>query len=64
MNRRMTCLPSVTRGLQFPPQWVWRAAINRWTLVRTPDGWRIAERFNRALDGSADSHDTMRKVLG
>lgn len=41
---------------------LWRAAVNHWQLVRTPDGWRIAERFNRALDGSTDSHDTMRKV--
>lgn len=41
----------------------WRAAINHWLLVRTPDGWRIKERFNRALDGSQDSHGTMRKVL-
>jgi hypothetical protein len=43
---------------------LWRAAINEWTLVRTPEGWRIKERFNRTLDGSKDSHDTMRKVLG
>ena len=42
---------------------VWRAAINRWTLVREQGGWRIAERVNRTLDGSADSHDTMRQVL-
>lgn len=44
--------------------YLWRAAINRWTLERTADGWRIAERFNRALDGSAESHETMRAVLG
>jgi hypothetical protein len=43
---------------------VWRGAINHWTLARTADGWRIAERFNRTLDGSQDSHATMRKVLG
>ena len=24
---------------------LWRAAINEWTLVRTPDGWRIKERY-------------------
>lgn len=42
---------------------VWRGAINQWSLVRTPDGWRIEERFNRTLDGSAESHATMRKVL-
>lgn len=44
--------------------YLWRAAINEWTLVRTPAGWRIKERLNRTLDGSADSHETMRKVLG
>ena len=43
---------------------VWRGAINHWTLRRTPDGWRIAERRNRTLDGSADSHEMMRRVLG
>lgn len=43
--------------------YLWRAAINHWTLVRTADGWRIKERFNRALDGSDESHQTMRRVL-
>ena len=42
---------------------LWRAAVNHWTLRRTEDGWRIVERFNRALDGSPESHETMRKVL-
>ncbi len=42
---------------------LWRAAVNHWTLKRTADGWRIAERFNRALDGSPESHATMQKVL-
>jgi hypothetical protein len=42
---------------------LWRAAINHWTLARTPDGWRIAERVNRTLDGSPESHATMREVL-
>jgi len=42
---------------------LWRAAVNHWTLRRTEDGWRIVERFNRTLDGSKESHETMRKVL-
>lgn len=42
----------------------WRAAINHWILARTPEGWRIKERFNRGLDGGANSHNTMRKILG
>jgi SnoaL-like domain len=43
---------------------IWRGAINHWTLRRTDAGWRIVERFNRTLDGSEDSHATMLKVLG
>jgi hypothetical protein len=42
---------------------IWRAAINHWTLARTGEGWRIVERFNRTLDGSPDSHATMRQAL-
>lgn len=42
---------------------LWRAAVNHWTLKRTGEGWRIVERVNRALDGSPESHATMRKVL-
>jgi hypothetical protein len=42
--------------------YLWRAAVNHWTLKRTPAGWRIEERFNRTLDGSPESHETMRKV--
>jgi hypothetical protein len=41
----------------------WRAAVNHWKLTRTPEGWRIVERFNRVLDGSKASHDTLRKAL-
>jgi len=42
---------------------VWRAAINHWTLVRTPGGWRVQEKFNRTLDGSDASHEVMRRIL-
>jgi hypothetical protein len=28
-----------------------RVAANRWRLVRTPDGWRVARRDNALLDG-------------
>ena len=42
---------------------LWRAAINHWTLTRTDQGWRIVERSNRTLNGSSESHETMRKVL-
>ncbi|MCX4091931.1 nuclear transport factor 2 family protein [Nocardia sp. alder85J] len=33
--------------------WVARVSANTWTWVRTPDGWRVAERINAALDGTA-----------
>lgn len=42
---------------------LWRAAVNHWTLRRTEAGWRIVERFNRALNGSEESLATMRKVI-
>lgn len=42
---------------------LWRAAVNHWHFVRTEAGWRVRERFNRTLDGSEISHETMRKVL-
>ncbi|MFT4054846.1 MAG: nuclear transport factor 2 family protein, partial [Novosphingobium sp.] len=32
-----------------------RVAANRWRLVRTHEGWRVAERVNRLLDGDADA---------
>lgn len=41
---------------------VWRAAVNRWLLQRTSQGWRIGERFNRVLDGSDEAQAIMRRV--
>ena len=32
---------------------VYRVAANRWALVRTPDGWRVARRDNALLSGGA-----------
>ena len=43
--------------------YILRAAINHFTLVRTPDGWRIAERFNRTITGTEESHEVMRRIL-
>ena len=40
----------------------WRAAANHWTLKRTHEGWRIVERYNRTLDGSKDSHETLKRA--
>lgn len=42
----------------------WRAdrtSANRWDLVRTADGWRIAARVNRLLDGSPAARDLYRR---
>ena len=42
---------------------IFRAAINEWKLLRTENGWRIAERFNRTINGSEESHEVMRRIL-
>ena len=42
---------------------VWRAAVNHWTLVRTAEGWRVKEKFNRTLDGSDASHEVMKRIM-
>ena len=42
---------------------VWRAAINHWTLTRTPQGWRVQEKHNRTLDGSDESREVMTRIL-
>lgn len=41
---------------------IYRSSINHWNFVRTENGWRINERFNRVVDGSEISHATMRRV--
>ena len=33
--------------------WVARVSANTWRWVRTPNGWRVAERVNASLDGTA-----------
>jgi hypothetical protein len=43
---------------------VHRAAINHWQLVRTPLGWRVSERANRVLDGTAGSRELMGRLAG
>jgi hypothetical protein len=50
--------------LKRDKEWfVWRASANHWRLVRTSAGWRIVERYNRVLDGSDASHETLRRAL-
>ena len=40
---------------------VWRVAANRWTFVRTADGWRVQSRVNRLLDGAQEARDLLRQ---
>lgn len=36
-----------------------RVSANRWELVRGPDGWRVARRTGRLLDGDAEARDLL-----
>ena len=38
----------------------WRITANRWELVRTDEGWKVADRTNRQLDGN----DEARRLFG
>lgn len=36
-----------------------RTVVNRWTLVRTPDGWRVTTRRVRPLDGTLPAREML-----
>src|SRR6185503_2672619 len=40
-----------------------RVGANRWDLVRTPQGWKIARRTYRTLDGSEPALEILRHAL-
>ena len=40
-----------------------RVAANRWTLTRTPEGWKIGSRKLRPLDGSAPAREILEQAL-
>jgi hypothetical protein len=40
--------------------WVARVSANTWKWIRTPDGWRITERINANLDGTAEHREMLR----
>ena len=40
-----------------------RVAANRWTLARTPEGWRIESRKLRPLDGSPPAREILEQAL-
>ena len=39
--------------------WVARVSANTWRWVRTPQGWRIADRVNAALDGTPEHREML-----
>ena len=41
---------------------VWRVAVNRWELVRTPEGWRTAYRTTRLINGSDEARELLRRA--
>jgi SnoaL-like domain len=49
---------SYALNIRWDPQterfWVARLSANTWHWVRTPEGWRIAERVNANLDGTPE----------
>jgi hypothetical protein len=39
--------------------WVARVSANTWKWVRTPAGWRIADRVNAPLDGTPEHREML-----
>jgi hypothetical protein len=62
-SAHMAATPKIMVKGEDDRWFIWRAAINHWTLVRTPQGWRVSEKFNRTLDGSDESHAVMKRIL-
>jgi SnoaL-like domain len=42
---------------------VWRVSANRWECRRTPEGWRLTRRVNRAIDGSPAPRQLLVRAL-
>ncbi len=40
-----------------------RVVANRWTLARTPEGWKIKSRILRPLDGSRPAREILEQAL-
>ncbi len=38
---------------------VWRVSANQWECRRTPEGWRLTQRLNRSIDGSAEPRSVL-----
>jgi SnoaL-like domain len=44
--------------------WVYRVSANTWRWVRTPHGWRIADRVNAPLDGTEGHREMLAPPAG
>ena len=44
--------------------YVYRCSANRWELIRTDSGWKVAARRNALLDGRASARDLLRPSPG
>ena len=42
---------------------IWRVTATRWELRRDADGWRIANRVNKLLDGDAEARALLRRGI-
>jgi hypothetical protein len=42
---------------------IWRVTATRWELVREADGWHIANRVNKLLDGDAEARALLRRGI-
>lgn len=42
---------------------VWRVSANRWDFRRTPQGWRVTRRINRAIDGGPEARDILNQAF-
>jgi hypothetical protein len=44
--------------------WVARVSANTWRWMRTPEGWRIADRVNASLDGTPEHRQMLAPGAG
>ena len=42
--------------------WVGRVSANRWRWRRTPEGWKVEERINANLDGTAEHRELFNPI--
>lgn len=42
---------------------IYRAGANRWEFVRTPEGWKVASRVNRLLNGEPEGPELLSRGI-